>query len=172
MLVLEIANLFLMIQSTTVFDVIKDFLAFTVIADFDDIIFKTMKNDRLAKLITDKNIQIHGFSVSLSELVKIETTSSLAKGRVSALDPIYLDDTNDEPASPYKTREDSIFIKKKGCGRVLYSVLKLFYVSFWFYWGPSLMSNSRIPCHTCKAPNMKAHSNLRNIGSLEQRNTH
>jgi len=36
---LELANLFVLISATDIADVIKDFIAFMIISDFDDILF-------------------------------------------------------------------------------------------------------------------------------------
>ena len=36
---LEFANMFVLIKATDIFDIIKDFIAFMIIAEFDDILF-------------------------------------------------------------------------------------------------------------------------------------
>jgi len=72
---LEFANIFVLIKAKEIFDVIKDFIAFMVIADFDDILFTAMNQDKLAMLISGGQVSFDGFTVSLSELIKIETTS-------------------------------------------------------------------------------------------------
>ena len=53
-----------------------NFLALIIIADFDDYVFGTVKDQHLSKLITDGTIELLGKVLSLESLTLIETTTS------------------------------------------------------------------------------------------------
>ena len=63
---------------------------------------------------------------------------------MNTIAPIYRDESNEKNTSPYTDtpRPTSAIIKQRGCcnrtGRIFYLIQRLFYISFWFYWGPFL----------------------------------
>ena len=53
-----------------------NFLALTIITEFDDYLFETLYDDPIYKLITEGETELGGKHRELSEITKIETTTS------------------------------------------------------------------------------------------------
>ena len=54
----EVINLFKMAQSTTVGDIVKDFIAFGIIAEIDDLIVLTIKGVDIEAIMTSSELNI------------------------------------------------------------------------------------------------------------------
>ena len=65
-----------LLLQTNVLDVLMNFLALTIITEFDDYLFATLFDDPISKLIKDGETEICGKERKLSDLTKIETTTS------------------------------------------------------------------------------------------------
>lgn len=103
-------------------------------------------------MITSGRIEFESFSVSLEDLFRIEVTSTYRPdGREgdSGIEPIYSDGQGNE-SCPYtreiccgntvkRPKSTLMEFRSRNCtnktGRVIYLVLKIFYISFWFYFG-------------------------------------
>ena len=91
----EMVNIAVLNTNHTIMDVLMNFLALVIIADFDDYFFVTVKNDNMAKLISDGKLELEKskekkddkITIELEELLKFEITTSsrasheLAKNR-------------------------------------------------------------------------------------------
>ena len=53
-----------------------NFLALTVLTQFDDYLFSTLHEDPVSELIKEGEITILGKCIKLSDIIKIETTTS------------------------------------------------------------------------------------------------
>ena len=60
----------------SVLDVLMNFLALTIITEFDDYMFQTLYDDPISHLIIDGEAVFGGKERKLSDIVKIETTTS------------------------------------------------------------------------------------------------
>ena len=78
----EMVNIAVLNTNHTIMDVLMNFLALVIIADFDDYFFMTVKNDKMAKLISDGELELEEGKdkVVLEDLLKFEITTS---GRAS-----------------------------------------------------------------------------------------
>ena len=72
----QLVNLGLIYSDGTALDIIKDFVSLIIIAELDDFYFMTVKEERLGQLINRGSIKLDDKILTLSELTKIETTSS------------------------------------------------------------------------------------------------
>ena len=60
----------------SVLDVLMNFLALTIITEFDDYLFQTLYDDPISKLIKEGEAEFGGKERKLSDIIKIETTTS------------------------------------------------------------------------------------------------
>ena len=65
-----------LLLQNSVLDVLMNFLALTIITEFDDYLFATLHDDPISKLIREGEVNIGGKHRELSEITKIETTTS------------------------------------------------------------------------------------------------
>ena len=72
----QLVNLGLIYSDGTALDIIKDFVSLIIIAELDDFYFMTVKEERLGQIINRGSIKLDDKELTLSELTKIETTSS------------------------------------------------------------------------------------------------
>ena len=60
-----------------VLDVLMNFLALTIITEFDDYLFTTLNDDPIRNLIKDEQAEIYdGKIIKLEDIIVIETTTS------------------------------------------------------------------------------------------------
>ena len=55
----ETVNIAVLNTNHTIMDILMNFLALVIIADFDDYFFVTVKNDNMAKLVSDGKLEIY-----------------------------------------------------------------------------------------------------------------
>ena len=73
----ETVNLAVLNTNHTIMDILMNFLALVIISDFDDYFFITIKNDKMAKLVSDGELEIpeDGIEgdnkIELSEVLKV-----------------------------------------------------------------------------------------------------
>ena len=60
----------------TYIDAVKDFVALMVVNDFDNFFFNYLHKEDIYKLITQESVQVGSLTLSLADLLKIETTTS------------------------------------------------------------------------------------------------
>ena len=74
----EVVNLAILNTNQTIMDIIMNFLALVIIADFDDYFFLTVAHEPLSKLIADGELETHkeGQTINLEALLKTQVTSS------------------------------------------------------------------------------------------------
>ena len=60
----------------SVLDVLMNFLALTIITEFDDYLFQTLYDDPISHLIKEGEADFGGTERKLSDIVNIETTTS------------------------------------------------------------------------------------------------
>lgn len=73
----EVVNLAILNTNQTIMDIIMNFLALVIIADFDDYFFLTVANEPLSKFIADGTFETHtGKEVQLDDVLKVQVTSS------------------------------------------------------------------------------------------------
>ena len=72
----EFVSLMVLLLQNSVLDVLMNFLALTIITEFDDYLFETLYDDPIYKLITEGETELGGKHRELSEITKIETTTS------------------------------------------------------------------------------------------------
>ena len=72
----EFVSLMVLLLQQTVLDVLMNFLALTIITEFDDYLFATLFDDPVSKLIKDGEAEIGGKERKLSDIITIETTTS------------------------------------------------------------------------------------------------
>ena len=73
---LEVVNISFMLTNATISDIIKDFIALLIISEFDDYFFLTVSHTPVGTLIKDGELVTPSGTLSLSDILKIETTSS------------------------------------------------------------------------------------------------
>ena len=76
-IVVEVVNLAVLSTNHTIMDIIMNFLALVVIAEFDDFFFLTVDKEVMADLICDGNIELYyGVDRKLSDLLTFERSTS------------------------------------------------------------------------------------------------
>ena len=55
----ETVNIAVLNTNHTIMDILMNFLALVIIADFDDYFFVTVKNDNMAKLVSDGKLEMY-----------------------------------------------------------------------------------------------------------------
>ena len=76
LLLVEFVSMMVLLLQQSVLDVLMNFLALTIITEFDDYLFETLYNDPISHLIKDGVANFGGKERQLSDIVKIETTTS------------------------------------------------------------------------------------------------
>ena len=105
--VVEIFSMLILLSAWSYLAAVKDFVAVIVINDFDNMIFDYFQDDNVSKLIAKRKIEVGCINLSLTDLLKIETTSSF-KPQNEFGDPIPIQDI--EPA--FKGEYPSAELKK------------------------------------------------------------
>ena len=59
-LLLEFTNMAVMLTNQTMMDLVLNFLALVILAELDDILFETVKEDPIGQLITEKEFKFGG----------------------------------------------------------------------------------------------------------------
>ena len=77
-IVVEIVNLAILCTNHTIMDIIMNFLALVIIADFDDYFFFTVDKEMMAEIIKDDTIELLYGPRELSKLVLFDRTTSEA----------------------------------------------------------------------------------------------
>ena len=78
----ETVNIAVLNTNHTIMDILMNFLALVIIADFDDYFFVTVKNDNMAKLVSDGKLEMYEgkkigtVTIDLEEILKFEVTTS------------------------------------------------------------------------------------------------
>jgi len=72
----EFVSMMVLLLQQSVLDVLMNFLALTVLTQFDDYLFMSLHDDPVSKLIKDEEITILGKDIKLSDIIKVETTTS------------------------------------------------------------------------------------------------
>ena len=76
LVMVEFVSLMVLLLQQTVLDVLMNFLALTIITEFDDYLFQTLYKDPISRLISDGEAHIGGKHRELSDILTIETTTS------------------------------------------------------------------------------------------------
>lgn len=81
--VVEVVNLAVLQTNQTIMDIIMNFLALVIIADFDDYFFFTVTSTPMGRLVKDGEIELppkqgedEGRTRTINEILKIEVTTS------------------------------------------------------------------------------------------------
>ena len=72
----EVVNLAILCTNHTIIDIIMNFLALVIIADFDDFFFFTVDKELMAELIKEGSLELLYGERQLSSIVQFERTSS------------------------------------------------------------------------------------------------
>ena len=157
----EYVSIHIILSTETYLDAVKDFIALIVVNEFDNHFFSYHNKEDIYKLIVAGSIDVGGISLSLADLLRIETTTSFKPDREEddpepgpVLEPIYFHESEVDgqaaanSSSPYPEKtccaggrptsailrfSDRTFFSK--FGRIIYLLLKISYMSYWFYWG-------------------------------------
>ena len=132
---IEIANIWVIVNSDTIQEVICNFVALTAITQFDDFFYENITDDEFKGYLDTKKDEIR-------RCFRIETTTSWqSDGKDEFKD--YVDDRTN-----LKNNEGEKLIKIKvlrcgdsfwrGIGFVVYKFLRVVYVSTWYYFAPFL----------------------------------
>ena len=148
----ETVNLAVLNTNHTIMDILMNFLALVIISDFDDYFFITIKNDKMAKLVSDGELEIpeDGIEgenkIELSEILKVSvTTSNKAKHHIDGnkTDGFKEEDDEGKHVRQFFDREpDYIYFdwnmrdRSNKCARLTYKLFKAFFASVWFYFIP------------------------------------
>ena len=76
LVLVEFVSLMVLLLQFSVLDVLMNFLALTIITEFDDYMFETLYDDPIGKLIKEGEAEFNGKTRELSDIIKIETTTS------------------------------------------------------------------------------------------------
>ena len=77
-IVVEVVNLAILCTNHTIMDIIMNFLALVIIADFDDFFFFTVEKEMMAEMIKEKSLNLLYGERQLSSIVLFERTTSVA----------------------------------------------------------------------------------------------
>lgn len=122
MILVEIANIEIILTSLTPTDIVYNFIALAVIAEFDDFVFYSLRGESMKKLIDGE--------ITETILITRHTTSKKCKDYEQS-------DVVDESGEkrPLRVRWES-----RSCANkffyLVYKVLKVFYTSLFFYFLP------------------------------------
>lgn len=135
----EICNICIIITSLYPVVIVLNFIAIAIIAEFDNYVYSSMRNEYCKKLIEKK--------ISEKVLIVHHTTSKRCGDDE-------LTDVKDENGDFRKLRVkflDRICSSK--CGFILYKMCRMYFVSFYFYFMPflSVMLSILIPLISEKA---------------------
>ena len=73
----EVVNLAILNTNQTIMDIIMNFLALVIIADFDDYFFLTVSNEPLSKFLSDGTFETHtDKKIQLDDVLRVQVTSS------------------------------------------------------------------------------------------------
>ena len=133
-LVIEIANILVIVVANDIQEVICNFVALTVITQFDEFFYENITDDEFKCYLRNKKEKI-------KECFRIETTTSWqadAKDEFKDfVEPANLRD--EEGEKPIKVKVcrcgDSVC---RGILFVVYKFLRVLYVSIWYYFAPFL----------------------------------
>ena len=121
-IMVEICNIAIILAQTNPIDIVLNFIAIAIIAQFDEFIYAALRNE-MCKLMVEAGIA--------DEALKIHHTTS---GKCGLNE---LSDVQDEHGNFRKLR---IQFKDRGCANkmlwVIYKILRSFFVSMYFYFLP------------------------------------
>ena len=135
----EICNICIIITSLYPVVIVLNFIAIAIIAEFDNYVYSSMRNEYCKKLIEKK--------ISEKVLIVHHTTSKRCGDNE-------LTDVKDENGDFRKLRvKFSDRICQSKCGFILYKMCRMYFVSFYFYFMPflSVMLSILIPLISEKA---------------------
>jgi hypothetical protein len=121
-LLIEVANLIVLCACNDAVNIIFNFTAIAIIAEFDNFVFESMKNESFKELLEEK-------FVDKVFRVKHTTSKKCGKGELS--------DVKDENGGFRPLRIN--FAEREPLNKALFAVYKfmrVFYVSFYFYFIP------------------------------------
>ncbi len=76
LVLVEFVSLMVLLLQDSVLDVLMNFLALTIITEFDDYLFQTLYKDPISDLIKEGEATFGGKQRELSDIITIETTTS------------------------------------------------------------------------------------------------
>lgn len=122
-LAIEMVNVLIILTSDTPTELVYNFIALAIIAEFDNFVYQSLKSESLKKLCSHE--------ISQQILIIKHTTSKKCKD-------FELSDVLDEETKEF--RKLRVTFKDRDCGNkcwyAVYKVLKSFYVSLYFYFLP------------------------------------
>lgn len=125
-LLIELTNLLIILSSTNEFDVVMNFMALKVIAEFPGLFMVGVEKNLINEIVS---------SEKYSYLYRItRTTSTITRSTAEHLDLV----NEDHPFVSQQTlRVDFQSKWPKKVMRSIYKVLRLFHVTLWYYFFPS-----------------------------------
>ena len=136
-LFIELINLFVIITSETVLEVVLNFMAIAIIAEFDNSFFQGYANEDVALLLSSEYEELFKITMTTSNRAKKERPEhSITEGPFA--DPTIKDKDGKTPdhLKYYYYKGDSLIGK---VFRLIYAVLRVLHVSAWFYFFPYLV---------------------------------
>ena len=97
---LEAVNISFMLTNATISDIIKDFIALLIISDFDDYFFLTVSHTPAGRLVKDGELETSSGTLSLKDILKIETTTSTRAPGDEKIPHTFKYDKAKEPVNP------------------------------------------------------------------------
>lgn len=133
-LTVEMANIFVLCCANDTIDIVFNFIALAIIADFDNYVFQSMKGEGLRELIVERFTK---------KVLRVEHTTS-KKCRVEERTGIWNEEKQEFRKLKIQFSERPIVNKLFFS---LYKVLKTFYISVFFYYMPflSIILSSLLP---------------------------
>ena len=154
----ELVNVVILNTNHSIMDIIMNFLALVIIAEFDDFFVVAIeKHLPLRKLINGK--EDNEFTIQVDENEKndkVVNVNDLLTWEVTTSDSARFNVPGNEfRPKGLKDEPDYIYIDwgsrtfRNKCARLLYRALKAIYAAFWFYFLPfaSIFLSYRIPYH-------------------------
>ena len=72
----EYVSIQVILSTSTYIDAVKDFIALIVVNELDNYLFNYQSKDIFHKMIVDGEIEVGSISLSLKDVLKVETTTS------------------------------------------------------------------------------------------------
>ena len=72
----EYVSIQVILSTSTYIDAVKDFIALIVVNELDNYLFNYQRKDDFYKLIVNGEIEVGSISLSLDDVLKIDTTTS------------------------------------------------------------------------------------------------
>jgi len=131
---IEVANIGVLLMTTDAISMISNFVAIVIVAEFDNFVYQSMKDEPFKKLVTTQFTE---------EVFRIRHTSSK---KCSELE------RSDERDEIGELRPLKVSWRKRSnkCAKVFYKANRVFYISFYFYFFPfiAMIINGCLPVFT------------------------